>query len=235
MDLEQQLSAFDVPPTPGVISNPNIPSDKIIVEDGEATEAPESTDELELSLEETEEVEDSDSEEVQRRLSEENESEEEEETEDEDEELSPEFNAQFQDAFGINVDEARDLIGELQNFKSEMILMRDWGVNPIEFDTRINKVREFYNGLPEDGREKFNSPEGAKAIWNHISKNDSNTTKKKAPNRNKGTLGKSPSSRGKKPELIKRSDILKMNDDDYQKNYRRITKAFAENRIIEDI
>jgi len=227
MDLEQQLNAFDVPPTPGKISNPNIPTSTEIVEDG-GEETPVEGNELELELENTSEVEETD--EVEDSESEEGEVEETDE-----EELSPEFNTQFQEAFGMDVEEARDLVGELQNFKSEMVLMRDWGVNPIEFDTRITQVREFYNGLPEDGREKFNSPEGAKAIWNHISKNDVQETKKKSPNRKKGTLGKSPNARGKKPELIKRSDILKMNDEDYGKNYGRITKAFAENRIIEDV
>lgn len=220
MDLEQQLASFDVPPTQGTISKPMSASEptEIVEEAPEQTndEQPISSEELEAELE----TEPGESEESTNEV---------EETE---EEFSPEFSDQFKEAFGVDVNEAREVIDDLQNFKSEMILMREWSVTPYEYDSRMVKVKEFFNSLPEDGREKFNSPEGAKAIWNHISKN--NESKVKTPKRKRGTLGKSQTT-ANSPELIKRSHILKMSDSDYQANYRKISKAFAENRVIEDV
>lgn len=231
MNLEQNLAAFDKPPVQGVVSRPLDPTKQR----QEITEEAPNTDALEEISNENEG--DESAEDLQLELEKSTtESEEEETTESEsedDEEVSAEFNTQFKEAFGMDVNEAKELVSDLQNFRAENALMRDWGVSPTEYDSRITRVREFYNGLPEDGREKFNSPDGAKAIWNHISKNDSSTNAK-APKRARGTLGKSKS-RAKQPELIKRSDILRMSDADYRVNYSRISRAYAENRVVDDV
>lgn len=236
MNLEQSLAAFDRPPVQGVVSKPTDPT-KVRQEivDEEPVEENETLDsDTNISDEGNSE---SSAEDLQKELegseSESEETEEVEEDESEEENISEEFNTQFKEAFGIDVNEARELVNDLQNFRSENALMREWGINPTEYDSRITRIREFYNGLPEEGREKFNSPEGAKAIWNHISKNDS-SKKTKAPKRTRGTLGKSQN-KSPKSDLIKRSEILKMSDSDYKANYSKISKAFAENRVIEDV
>lgn len=156
-----------------------------------------------------------------------------EETEEEQVEPSAEFGEQFKAVFGMDTSEAVSLVNELANFRDEVHLMREWGVAAHEYDTRIGAVKEFYNTLPEDGREQFNNPQGAVAIWNHLEK----TGKVVSPSTPRSGRAKSSvrSSVSKPPaaEMLKRSDILKMDDKTYQENYARISKAFQEGRVID--
>lgn len=155
-----------------------------------------------------------------------------EETE-EDKEPSSEFGEQFKAVFGMDTTEAISLVNELSNFRDEVQLMRQWGVAASEYDSRIGAVKEFYNTLPEDGREQFNNPQGAIAIWNHLEK----TGSVQSPSTPRSGRAKSSvrSSASKLPvaEMLKRSDILAMDDKTYQANYARISKAFQEGRVID--
>ena len=158
---------------------------------------------------------------------------EQEETTTEPEEPSSAFGEQFESTFGMKPDEAVALVNELASFRDEMNLMRSWGVNATEYDSRIAAVREFYNTLPEDSREQFNTPEGAKAIYSHLE----STGKVASPNTSKRNRANTSVRQGAKApavEFIKRSEILAMNDQQAKANYARISKAYQEGRVIEN-
>lgn len=157
----------------------------------------------------------------------------EETTEETVEQLSPEFQQQFEQTFGIKPDEAVTLFNELQSFRDEQKLMRTWDVNAGEYDQRMERVREFYQTLPDDGKEQFNTVEGANAIWQHLvdTKKVTPTTQTKA----KQTTGsRLKTQAAKKPETLSKSAILKMTDAEYQKNLPAITRAFSEGRVLLD-
>jgi hypothetical protein len=153
---------------------------------------------------------------------------------DEGEPLAPEFAEAFKQYFGVEPTEALETVNQLVAFRDEMTLMRQWGVSPVEYDTRMGAVREFYNNLPEDGRDQFNTIEGAAAIWEHLQKQGqapATTTKRTSSNK--------PASRIKqastpKQEFLKKSDILRMDAAKYRDNLPQITKAFREGRVILD-
>lgn len=155
-----------------------------------------------------------------------------EETGDEQEQLTPEFTQQFEQTFGIKPEEAVTLFNELQSFRDEQKLMRTWGVNASEYDQRMDSVREFYKTLPDEGKEQFNTVEGANAIWEHLV----NTQKVAKPTQTKAkqTQGRLKVPQAKKPETISKSAILKMTDAEYQKNLPAITRAFADGRVLMD-
>lgn len=142
------------------------------------------------------------------------------------------FAAQFEATFGMKPDEAVELVTSLTAMRDEMTLMREWAVTPADYGTRMEKVREFYNGLPEGDREQFNSPEGAKVIWSHLEK-----TNPQAKNVGKSTRGGNvrPTRNQQAPkEVIKRSEILAMDDSTYKKNIHRITAAYREGRVLDN-
>ena len=142
------------------------------------------------------------------------------------------FAAQFEATFGMKPDEAVELVTSLTAMRDEMTLMREWAVTPADYGTRMEKVREFYNGLPEGDREQFNSPEGAKVIWSHLEK-----TNPQAKNVGKSTRGGNvrPTRNQQAPkEVIKRSEILAMDDKTYKANLQRITAAYREGRVLDN-
>lgn len=146
------------------------------------------------------------------------------------EEPSSEFVQQFKDTFGIEPSEAIEVLNGLKAFQEEVTLMRQWGVTPGEYDARINQVKEFYASLPEDGRQQFNSVEGALAIWEHLQKQ--NTTSKSTKVKPGGSSKKTPA---KAAEVIKKSDVLRMDDATFRANAHRINQAVLEGRFLEDV
>lgn len=139
-----------------------------------------------------------------------------EETTDEQAEVleNPEFAAQFKQAFGIEPAEAIETINSLRAFQEEMSLMRNWGVSPSEYDSRISQVREFYQGLPDDKKPEFNSVQGAIAIWNHLQQ--TNPTQKYTA---KVKPGQTKVNKATPKEIvIKKSDVLKMSAEEYKRN-----------------
>ena len=151
---------------------------------------------------------------------------------DEVEEDESPFAAQFEATFGMKPDEAVELVTSLTTMRDEMQLMREWAVTPVDYSSRMEKVREFYNGLPEGDREQFNSPEGAKVIWSHLEK-----TNPQAKSVGKSTRGGNvrPTCNQQAPkEVIKRSDILAMDDKTYKANIQRITAAYREGRVLDN-
>jgi hypothetical protein len=146
-------------------------------------------------------------------------------------EVSTDFAAQFESIFGVKTEEAVEVVRSLQVFKDEMFLMREWGTSPAEYDKRMLAVREFYETLPEDGKGKFNSVEGAKAIWEHIAGNQPKRTKSASPQ----SAGKLRSTAAPKQQTFKKSEILRMTDAEYRSKLPAITKAYQAGAILEDI
>lgn len=154
-----------------------------------------------------------------------------EETESTQEEENSPFAAQFESTFGIKPNEAIELVNNLQAFRDEQTLMRHWQVDPTAYDERMQKVKEFYNTLPEDGREQFNTVEGATVIWEHLQK----TGVVKAPQETNSSSRRSRVSRQpQKPAYdYTRADILSMSDAEYKKQLPKITEAYRNGRVKE--
>lgn len=150
---------------------------------------------------------------------------------DEEPELSA-FEQEFSKRFGVKPEEAVNTINELIAFRDEMALMRGWGVAASEYDSRMNQVREFYKTLPEDKQPEFNSVEGAKAIWEHLEKQ--NPTRKRTSTTSKLGGSKKPASTQSKKEFIKKSEILSWDRATYEQRLPEITRAYREGRVLED-
>lgn len=141
------------------------------------------------------------------------------------------FAEEFKANFGLEVEEAVSLVGDLQNFRAEMGLMREWGVSPTEYDSRMQQVLSFYSNLPEDSRAQFNSVEGAKAIWNHLAQQQPTTkSTAKSSAKSRGSFNKPPTQKAK---VWTESEILAMDDTTYRANYGEITRAYMEGRVVE--
>jgi hypothetical protein len=158
-------------------------------------------------------------------------------TQEEQEQQEPttnEFEVAFENYFGIKPDEALETVNQLVAFRDEMTLMRTWGVSPTEYDKRMEAIKGFYQTLPEEGREQFNSVEGALAIWDHLIKTGQakpTTTNKTTPS----SFSRTKPSTTPKLDIIKKSEILRMDKATYQANLPRITKAFQEGRVVDDV
>jgi len=157
----------------------------------------------------------------------------EEEAEDTREELeSSPFTQEFERTFGIKPNDAVELVNSLQAFRDEQTLMRQWSVDPVTYDSRMGQVREFYNTLPEDGRQQFNTLEGAVAIWNHLvelgkAKVDNPQQRTTSTNR----VRKAPA----KPTYdFTRTQITQMPREEYQRKLPAIVKAFQTGRVLDD-
>jgi len=151
----------------------------------------------------------------------------------EEEQPTSAFVAEFEKFFGVKPDEAVETVNQLLAFRDEMRLMRAWGVSPAEYDKRMEVVRSFYNKLPEEGKDQYNSVEGAIAIWDFLTKtgqaktSSSKSTPQAVSRIKQATLPQ--------PELIKKSDILRMDERTYKANLPKITQAFREGRVIDDV
>lgn len=219
--LEDRLSSFkaDVQAIPGEVQstdiiqgtlfNPDLPPVEGEVDDSsnfneDSAEATESQAVSDETLEETEETEDSS----------------------DDATTNPEFVAQFKSVFGVEPEEAMQTVQELTAFRDEMNLMSEWNVTPSDYRARMSQVQEFYNGLPEESKADYNTPEGAKAIWNHISKQQPTT---KSNTKRKST-GSRFSKKVEKPMFTK-DQITRMSQDEYSKRLPEINLAFREGRV----
>jgi hypothetical protein len=155
------------------------------------------------------------------------------EQEEQQEQQNSAFAAEFEKYFGVGPEEAVDTVNQLIAFRDEMRLMRTWGVSPQEYDKRMEAVREFYAQLPEDGRDQFNSVEGAVAIWEYLKK--TGQAPAEATRKPTQTVSRIKQATAPRMELIKKSDILRMDDQTYKANLPKITKAFREGRVVDDV
>jgi hypothetical protein len=143
------------------------------------------------------------------------------------------FAVEFEQEFGMKPTEAVQLVQELQGFRQELSLMREWQVSPVEYDSRLAQVKEFFGTLPEGERDKFNTAEGAKAIWNHLVKQGQASGKQTPNSTRRAARGVRQATQAPAQEIIKRGDILKMDEATYQRSLPLITKAFREGRVVD--
>lgn len=152
---------------------------------------------------------------------------------DTEEQLEPtEFASQFKQTFGVEPAEAIEMVNGLQSFREEMQLMRSWGVTPAEYDSRISQVRELYNTLPDEGKQEFNSIEGANAIWEFISKQKGAPTATKAA---RASASKTKTQPKAGAQVYKRSYFNSLTPTEYSRQLPLMQKAFLDGRIIEDL
>lgn len=214
-NLDSLLAGFNSPPLQGeVTGSTSIPGQINGLPDAEVVDSEELTP-VEEENEGTEEAE-------------------EETGEEETEELEPTaFNKEFEKQFGLPVDQARETINELLAFKDEMTLVRAWDVSFSEYNQRLAQVREFYQTLPEDKQPEFNTIEGAKAIWEHLSKNQPQS--KRQPTVSKSGGSKNKTAKSTQKPFINKSDILRMPPEEYNRKLPEISRAWREGRVREDV
>ncbi|AGY46501.1 scaffolding protein [Cyanophage PP] len=83
-----------------------------------------------------------------------------------------EFSAQFEQTFGMSVDDAKELIQELHQERVERQvrvmhneLASHWGVDNKEVENRLLEVRKLWEKLPPDKQTQYDNVNGAIAIW----------------------------------------------------------------------
>jgi hypothetical protein len=209
--LQAALASFKSTPVAGAVVNNPLLSTVAITEDEQPVLTEEEEAEVEAVVDEADEA-DAD-------------------TEEEETEVTP-FAAEFEANFGMKPDEAVTLVNSLVSLRDEMLLMQEWGVAPADYKSRMEQVRTFYQGLPEADREQFNTPEGAKVIWSHLEKTSPNASSVGKKTARGGNVR--PSRQQAPKDLIKRSDILAMDDKTYQANLPRITAAYREGRVLDN-
>jgi hypothetical protein len=142
-----------------------------------------------------------------------------------------EFATQFESYFGVKPEEALDVVNQLVAMRDEQQIMRTWKVSPVEYDERMSQVKEFFQTLPEEGQQQFNTVEGALAIWEHLQKNGS-TTDKSTPTVAKVSKVKQQQAKRNQKPILKKAEILKMSETEYLKRLPEITAAFREGRVV---
>lgn len=222
--LQDALSGFNTPPTQGELISSLSRRNQVSSDASSflSQQKQPSTEDLAVEDEQNEEVEEEETDEV--------------DGEEETEESPSSFDAEFKARFGVEPSEAAEVINSLQLFREETTLLRKWGVDYKEYDSRISQVSEFFETLPEDQRGNYDSVDGVLAIWNFLESNGKTTTPKSTRKTKPGSVGSTkPRSSAPKQEIIKRSDILKMSKQDFTQNYAKITQAYIEGRVIEDV
>ena len=217
-ELERAMAAFNKPALQGFVTKPlalgKEDNDEQVPTEVDEVQQPETEESEQPSVEATE---------GQEELTEENES-----------EVSEGFSAEFEKTFGLKPDEAVNLFNQLQAFRDEQVLMREWKVDPTTYDERMAAVREFYSKLPEDGQQQFNNIEGAKAIWQHLV-DSGKVAQKKSPTNVKSARVNKPTAAKKAPPVLKKSEILSMPEDEYKRRLPEINKAYREKRVLNDV
>lgn len=204
----QKADSIKGTPASGFTNNPTIVDEDEITDEDELVRAPGIEDE-----ESEEEVSENDPE----------------STDEEESALSEGFTAEFKKAFGLEPQEAIETFNQLLNFRNEIVLMQEWNVTPGEYRNRMEEVKGFYEGLPDEGKAQFNTPEGAIAIWNHLHPEG-------APKQRAGVkkAGKTTKVNSKPSFLFTKSQILGMSQAEFQANAAAIQQAYANNRVNEN-
>lgn len=140
------------------------------------------------------------------------------------------FVTEFKKAFGIEPAEAVETFNQLLNFRNEVVLMQEWNVTPGEYLARMEEVKGFYEGLPEEGKAQFNTPEGAMAIWNHLHPDGQ---PKQRSTQIKGARKTAKVNTAPK-HMFTKSQILRMSQEEFTANAAAIQRAYAENRVNEN-
>lgn len=208
--LDKALSSFS---TPTVIQGVSAKTIQAIPGAG-YTDNPEVVDDEELEQAEGEQVEE--------------EVEDESDTTEDSEGLSPGFAEDFKKTFGLEPQEAIQTFNELLNFRNEVLLMQEWNVTPGEYRSRMSEVREFYEGLPEEGRAQFNTPEGAMAIYNHLHPNGENKRTSAVK-----TTRKTSKVASKPKHLFTKEQIIRMSPDEFRANAAAIQQAYLKGQVKE--
>lgn len=141
------------------------------------------------------------------------------------------FELEFESKFGVKTNEAVEILNSLSAFRDEMTLMRQWSINPSEYDARMGQVKEFYSTLPADKQTEFNTLDGAKAIWEHLQKNNTQVNRKSTVSK----VGGTKKTQASNTPVITKSEILKMDKATYASRLPEISKAWREGRVVEDI
>lgn len=146
----------------------------------------------------------------------------------EDTEPTQAFSEQFQEHFGMSVDEARELITTLQQEVAarqvnaqKFELSAAWNVPIGEVEQRLAVVSRMWAQLPDDKKAAYDNPKGAIALYERYTQKRGlkgiQTSNKQAPVESK--------------YLYTQKQIDRMDQATYEREQQRIMLAYAQGRV----
>lgn len=162
-----------------------------------------------------------------------------EEEEDEFVEGSPrfeQFRSDFTKAFGLPLEDARDLVQGLQAESIKRSLNEQkyelsaaWDVPVTEVDRRLMVVKTMWDKLPSDKQQAYDSTKGAQALYARYEQQQQRKGATKAAKTS--TKGASSSSGSQSKYWYSESQINSMDAATYAQNANRIMVAYAQGRV----
>jgi hypothetical protein len=146
------------------------------------------------------------------------------------------FRGDFEKAFGLPMEEARDLVQSLKQdaVKREINeqkyeLSSAWDVPVTEVDRRLAVVAKMWAKLPADKQQAYDSTKGAQVLYARYEQQQSKkgTTRATQTTTKKGT----PNSSGKNGYTFTQKQIDSMDAQTYSQNADAIMVAYAQGRV----
>jgi hypothetical protein len=148
-------------------------------------------------------------------------------------EPSAAFTEQFEQHFGMTVDDAKALMEDLSALRQEreayqvylqhQQLATHWDVPQETVAQRLTEVAKVWNKLPDDKKQKLDNIDGVKAIWARIETKGGKSTPKLDKSAAKATA--------QSKYLFTQSQIDSMSDAEYAQNRQAIANAYAQGKV----
>jgi hypothetical protein len=146
------------------------------------------------------------------------------------------FRSEFTKAFGLPLEEARDLVQGLQHESAKRSLNEQkyelsaaWDVPVTEVDKRLAIVKTLWDKLPRDKQQAYDTTKGAQALYAKYVQSQQRKSSTKGAGGTKGSSlagGKSSSK-----YWYSESQINAMDAATYAQNSNRIMVAYAQGRV----
>lgn len=144
------------------------------------------------------------------------------------------FVAEFEQHFGMSVDDAKALVQELAAERSDRTVRQQqadlathWGVDAGEVTARLMVVRQLWEKLPAEKQAQYDNAEGAKAIYAKLQASGKAGTPKLDRNSTRKTEG------GQSKWMYTQAQInaLMQNPDEYAKEADNILRAYQLGKV----
>jgi hypothetical protein len=143
------------------------------------------------------------------------------------------FRSDFDKAFGIPLEEARDLVQGLRDDsikravnEQKYELSAAWNVSVTEVEQRLAVVKTLWDKLPPDKQQAYDSPKGAQVLYARYEQDQQRRGTAKV----KSSTKVSPANGGNK-YWYTQAQIDRMPQDEYYKQSDRIMLAYAQGRV----
>lgn len=153
-----------------------------------------------------------------------------------------EFAKNFQKYLGIDLEQAKQMVAELQGFRVQTLVEKQqsqlkskWGDS---YDERFNAVKDYYAKLPADKQRALDNVEGAELIWAKIERDQTAARNSRTPQVPNFVSGRTTSAQARtvtgNKSVMQYSDIVNMSPQEYRARQAEIQLAFDEGRVNMD-